>query len=344
MALKNPKKKTDYSSGTPAYRILLLYKFLMENTNKNVVVKREDIFNYFEEQEIEPSKNTFYADIEFLRNAGIDIDYNEKKRGYQVLNAPFEPSEVRLIVDSIQASKFLTQKKADELSQKVKEKLTDRHTRVALNRQAYVSGRSRSINESVIKETNKIYAAIATDSKIRFRYFHIEPNKEKARKYSKATNGEYIVSPYALYWDRGYLYLYAYTDKKEFRYFRVDRMDTIRGPLTISRDGKDEYKEENVIRQKSKVFNMYSGKTYTVEMRFSNYLASAVIDEFGSDIMMFPDEESKTFTFSAAVQVSPTFFSWIATFGKAAKILRPEEVVDGMRDFVKRLQEMYEDV
>ena len=345
MALKNPKKMTDYSSGTPALRIFLLYKFLMENTNREKVVKREDIFRYFEAHEIEPSKNTFYADIEFLRNqVDVDIDFNHKKQGYQVLNAPFEPSEVRLIVDSIQSSKFLTQKKADELSQKVKEKLTDRHTRADLNRQAYVSGRSRSMNESVIKETNKIYAAISTDSKIRFRYFHIEPNKEKARKYSKATNGEYIVSPYALYWDRGYLYLYAYTDKKEFRYFRVDRMDNIKGPLGITRDGKDEYKETDITRQKSKVFNMYGGKPYDVRMSFSNHLASSVIDEFGDNIVMVPDDGGKTFTIIATVQVSPTFFSWIATFGKSAKILGPAEVVDKMKDFVEKLQEMYKEV
>lgn len=343
MALKNPKKMTDYSSGTPAVRILLLYRFLIENTNKENVVKREDIFKYLEAHEIEPSKNTFYADMDFLRNAGIDIVYNEKKQGYQVLNAPFEPSEVRLIVDSIQASKFLTQKRADELSQKVKETLTDRHTRADLNRQAFVAGRSRSMNESVIKDTDKIYAAIAADSKIRFRYFHIEPNSSKTRKYSKATNGEYIVSPYALYWDRGYLYLYAYTDKKDFRYFRVDRMDTIKGPLGIERDGKDEYKESNITRRKAKIFNMYGGKTYDVRMSFSNYLASSVIDEFGDNIVMIPDDEGKTFTFSAAVQVSPTFFSWIATFGKSAKILGPAEVVDKMKDFIEKLQEMYKD-
>lgn len=335
------KNEQFYSSGERQY---LLYKFFIENTRKGQVVKRKEIFDYLSSFDIEVSVNTFYEDIRIIENeTKLKIEWDQHNQGYFVSNPTFEPAEVRLIVDSIQSSKFLTQRKADALTKKVKENLTDKHTRADLNRQAFVAGRSRSMNESVINDTDKIYAAIATDSKIRFRYFHLEPNKERTRNYSKATNGEYIVSPYALYWDRGYLYLYAYTDKKDFRYFRVDRMDNIRGPLGITRDGKDEYKEDNIIRQKSKVFNMYGGKTYDVRMSFSNHLASSVIDEFGDNIIMVPDGDGKNFTITAAVQVSPTFFSWISTFGRGAKILGPLEVVEKMKEFVDRLQDMYKD-
>jgi predicted DNA-binding transcriptional regulator YafY len=190
-----------------------------------------------------------------------------------------------------------------------------------------------------VKDADRIHEAIATNRKIGFRYFHYTPNKENPKSYSK-NGSQYIVSPYALSWNNGNYYLYAY-DGKKFRYFRVDRMERISIPLLEERGGGKEYDAKNLTHQKAKVFDMFGGKAYDVRIRFRNELADAVIDQFGKDIQMFA-VDAEHFTITAPIEVSPTFFAWIATFGRRVKILSPEPVVEKMRDFLQRSLDMYE--
>ena len=197
------------------------------------------------------------------------------------------------------------------------------------------------MNESVMKDADRIHQAIATNRKIGFRYFHYSPDKNKGKNYS-ISGQQYIVSPFVLSWNDGNYYLYAYTEKKKFRMFRVDRMERISIPLLEPREGKAEFNKQDVIVQKAKVFGMYRGEEYTVRLRARNELADAVIDQFGKDIIMIP-ADSEHFTFTAPVEISPPFFAWVATFGRRMKILSPEPVVEKMREFLKKAAEMYEE-
>ena len=211
-----------------------------------------------------------------------------------------------------------------------------------LNRQAYVADRVRSMNDSVVKDADRIHVAIKGDWKIGFRYFHYSPAHGKEKTYSKSGE-EYIVSPYALLWNNGNYYLYAYdSEKQKFRYFRVDRMENIGHPLPYRRDGREAYQEKNITNQKAKVFDMYGGTEYTVRIRFRNELADAVVDQFGKDVGMFPYDDEH-FLIQVPVEISPPFFAWIATFGRRVKILSPESVVEKMRDFLQRSMDMYKD-
>ena len=218
--------------------------------------------------------------------------------------------------------------------------MADIYTKESLNRQAYVAGRVRSLNESVVKDADRIHEAIATDRKIAFRYFHYTPNKDNPQTYSKS--GErIIVSPYALMWNDGNYYLYAY-DGKKFRTYRVDRMEGISRPLLDKREGKDEYDKKNLTDQRAKVFSMYHGEAYNVRIRVHNRLADAVIDQFGKDTMMVPYDDNH-FTVNVPVELSPPFYAWVATFGKSMKILSPEPAVEGMKKFLQKASEMYQD-
>ena len=197
-------------------------------------------------------------------------------------------------------------------------------------------------NDSVVTDADRIHQAISEDCKISFRYFHYSPNAATKRSYSKDGN-KYTVSPYALLWNNGNYYLYAYdSEKQKFRYFRVDRMDAISNPLPIRRDGKEAYHEKQLTTQEAKVFDMFSGTAYNVRMRFRNELADAVIDQFGKDVMMIPCDDQH-FIVTAPVEISPPFFAWIATFGRRVKILSPEPVVERMRDFLQRSMDMYKE-
>ncbi len=318
-----------------AVRLMTLRDYLFANADQKHAVKVEDIIKHYKNKGFtNTSLKTVYSDLHALQSDefNIDIAYDEKAKGWLLHNPPFEPYEMRLIVDSVQASKFITQTEAKRLTDKITMNFGNGR-RQNLNRQAYVYDRIRSQNDSVVKETDRIHEAIAANRKIGFRYFHLKPNR------SKEYSNNYVVSPFALYWNSGNLYLYAY-DGKKFRYFRVDRMERISKPLLDPREGQDLFSSNSLTKQKAKVFQMYSGAAHNVKMRFRNELTDAVIDQFGRDIMMM-QSDNEHFTITAAVEVSPPFYAWIASFGRRAKILSPQEAVDGMRDFIEKVSDMY---
>ena len=321
-------------------RLLLLKEYLQANAGKDRPIKRKDIEAYLTEKGFPVEKKTLYADFAVLGQVfGLHMEYDKHSKGWKLLNPPFEPYELRLLVDGIQSSKFITREKAREITEKIKS-LAGKETKATLNRQTYVADRVRSMNDSVVKDADRIHQAIAEDSQIAFRYFHYTPDRNTPKSYSK-DGKQHIVSPYALLWNNGNYYLYAY-DGKKFRYYRVDRMERISYPLLQKREGKEEYTEKNITSQKAKVFDMYGGKEYNVRIRFRKELADAVIDQFGKDIFMMPVDEEH-FTITAPIEVSPTFFAWISTFGRRVKILEPATVVQKMREFLQASADMYQD-
>ena len=323
-------------------RLLHLKNYLEANAGKNRIVTRGEIEAYLTEKGYPVEKKTLYTDFAILQGEfGLQMEYDVHKKGYRLLNPPFEPYELRLMVDGVQSSKFITKEKAREITEKIK-RLAGKDTIKSLNRQSYVADRVRNMNDSVVTDADRIHQAISEDCKISFRYFHYSPNAATKRSYSKDGN-KYTVSPYALLWNNGNYYLYAYdSEKQKFRYFRVDRMDAISNPLPIRRDGKEAYHEKQLTTQEAKVFDMFSGTAYNVRMRFRNELADAVIDQFGKDVMMIPCDDQH-FIVTAPVEISPPFFAWFATFGRRVEILSPEPVVERMRDFLQRSMDMYKE-
>jgi len=324
-------------------KLLYIRDYLYTHTNKDNPKNAKEICAYLASKGIKASVKTIYNDIFLLQNDfGVPVEYNAKKWGYYITEPQFEPYELRLMVDSIQSSKFITQEKAREITRKIK-RFADNYTKSSLDRQTFVPDRVRSMNDSVVKDSDHIHEAIATDRKIGFRYFHYSPSKENPKSYSKS-GAQYIVSPYALSWNNGNFYLYAYVSEwKRFSYFRVDRMEDISLPLAEKREGKDRPERDIATNaKKAKVFNMYSGTAYDVKLWFDNKLASAVIDQFGKDILMVP-ADNKHFTTVVPVEVSPPFYAWIATFGDKAKIISPAPVVEGMRKFIQNVYDMYKD-
>ena len=317
-------------------KLLYLRDFLYKHTDKNHGITAAAAKKYLEQFGISEDRKTFYVDIKRLVDYfGVPVKYNPKLHGFHITEPQFEPYELRMMVDSIQAAKFIPQGKAQEITNKIKD-LADIYTRKTLNHLAYVPERVHSMNDSVLKDTDKIHQAIEDKKKIGFRYFHYAPNKEK--RFSK--NGKfYIVSPFALAWNNGNFYLYAY-DGNKFRYFRVDRMERIVIEKE-DREGEKDYTEKNIITQQAKVFDMYNGRAENVRLRCLNTLADAVIDQFGKDkVIMVPDDDTH-FIVNVPVEISPPFFAWIATFGRRIKILGPDSVVKEMREFLQKSMDMY---
>ena len=325
---------------SPRERQMRIYKYLLENSNKEHIVSTKQLRAFLYNIGIECHINTIYNDLQEIQTTfGVNIEYDQRKKGYRLTGSLFEPYEARLLAHSVQASKFITQSKARDLISKIKT-LTDTFTASSLNSDVFVFERIHSQNDSIIPHIERLYQAIAEDSQIKFKRFSYTPDKNKPKSYSK--DGQMLtVSPYKLIWHNGNLYLLAYVGGKRnrFDYFRVDRLENITKPLGIKREGKEKYKDYEKKLRTVKVFDMVMGTEYDVKMRFVNGLASAVIDKFGKDIMMIPDGDY--FTTTQRIDVNAAFFAWIATFGGGAEIIGPEKVVERIKRFLDNAAKVY---
>ena len=336
--------KNDKSSNQ-GRRLILLKEYFLTHASKEHCVSMKEIKAYLDEYEVGvEDRRTLYNAFEILREEfGIDVEYDSRKHGYRLTNPPFEPYELRLMVDSVQSANFITEKEAAAITEKIK-KFADIHTRPSLNRKSYVDNRIRNMSESVVEGTDIIYQAMSADQQIEFKFYHYTPDHKNPKRYSK--NGSYYtVSPFALYWNNGFYYLYAnLSENKEFRFFRIDRMENISPHIGMKRDGKEEFGSANLsaAKRKAKIFDMYSGKEYLVRLQCQNRIADYIIDKFGKDTILIPVDE-KHFVVDVFVEISPPFFAWIATFGKQIKILSPAPVVEGMKKFINNVAEMYKD-
>ena len=196
------------------------------------------------------------------------------------------------------------------------------------------------MKDSVVSDTDIIHEAISLDMKISFKYAHRMPSLEKKKRYSNNGN-PYEVSPFALYWNNGNYYLYAYlTEAEEFRFFRIDRMEWIR-LSSKKREGHKLFKASNLNnKKKAKIFDMYSGEVSNVRLRAENSLADPIVDAFGEKVILAPDG-SDHFTVNVYVQVSPTFFAWLTNFGDRIEITNPPKVKEEMKEFINNISKLY---
>ena len=317
-------------------KLLYLLDYLLEQTDETHTVKVQEIIEHFDNyHKIPIEQKTVCSDLHLLDEYGYETQYDGRTRGWRIVEREFETQELQLLIDSVQSSRFITQKQAKNLTDKIKAKAS-RFDRVLLDRRCYVPNRVRSSNDSVFYHLDDIHAAIANDWKITFQYFYFSPQKQKVY-YKKG--GKYTASPYALLWSENNYYLLAYESGK-MKHFRVDKMDGIE-LLAQKREGKEIFKDMKLSERSLRVFSMYSGKVQRVTLRFSNHLANVVIDRFGKEIVMIPDDE-KHFTIHTDIEVSPQFYGWLCGLGRGVRVVSPPEVVEEMGNYVKKIAEMYE--
>lgn len=328
-------KKGKGRSQNQRLKLLYLLDYLLENTDETHTVKVSEIITHFENHHKIPiEQKTVCSDLRLLSEFGYETQYDGRTRGWRIIERDFDTQELQLLIDSVQASRFITQKQAKTLTEKLKKKAS-RFDRVLLDRRCYVPNRVRSSNDSIFYHLDDLHTAIANDWRISFKYFYFTPKKTRAY-YKK---GEYYhASPYALLWSDNNYYLLAYESGK-MKHFRVDKMDGIE-IVPHKREGKEIFKEMKLSERSLRVFSMFSGKVQKVKIRFSNHLANVVIDRFGKDITMVPEDE-KHFTIHTDIEVSPQFYGWLCGLGKGVRVISPPEVVEEMGNYVKGIAEMY---
>ena len=253
-----------------------------------------------------------------------------------MLNRPFELPELKLLVDAIQSSKFITERKTNALIKKL-EQLVSQYEAVKLQRQVYVSGRIKTMNESIYYTVDAIHNAISENKKIRFQYYQWNVKKEMELRHGGAF---YHISPWGLSWDDENYYLVGYDSEADtLKHYRVDKMLHIQ-MSDEKREGQEHFERLDMADYAKKSFGMFGGKEQKVKLLVKNELAGVMIDRFGKDIMMIPKDE-KYFTVNVDVHVSNQFLGWVFSLGDGVKIISPDEVVEQMKQEVKRLQQQY---
>ena len=302
-------------------KILYIYEYLMKYSNENHPVKAAELIEMLEKKDISCDRKTIYSDIRALQDYGLDIEIQPGRNGgYFVASRIFELPELKLLIDAVQSSRYLTEKKSRELIGKLCAQCNEEDARF-VRRTVFVSGRVKSMNESIYYNVDTIQEAIGENKQITFRYFDWDMKGQRAYR-EKA----YAASPYGLLQDNENCYLLAYSQRHGVTSYRVDRMANIT-LLEEKRLPCPELADTNLQQHANRMFQMFAGEMADVKMRFHKTLLNVVIDRFGKETMLIPDG-NEHFIFTVKVAVSPMFLSWVIGFGGLAKILYPQSVAD----------------
>ena len=302
-------------------KIFYILDYLEAYSNEKNPVRASDLIAMLDRNHnIRCDRKTVYSDIAALQEYGVDIvSLPGKNGGYYIASRNFELPELKLLIDAVQSSRFLTEKKSRELIEKLCNQCNEHDARL-MRRDVVVSGRVKSMNETIYYNVDAIQDAISQNKQIAFRYF--DWGMDGKRKYREK---DYQASPYGLCQDNENCYLLAFSDRHGITSYRVDRMSDIQ--LTDERRIPcPELTGKALVEHANRLFQMFAGDAVDVKMRFHRDLVNAVIDKFGRNTMLIPDGPEH-FVFTVKVAVSPMFLSWVIGFGKMARILYPSHVV-----------------
>ena len=319
-------------------KLVYLMKLFTEKTDANHFITMSEIIDYLAQNDISAERKSTYTDIEELRQYGFLVNgFKEGGTFYYFLEKhKFEIAELKLLVDAVQSSKFITLKKSNELIKKI-ESFASVYEAKELQRQVFVSNRVKTMNESIYMNVDRIHEAINSNKKISFQYSEWTVDKKLKLRNDGAL---YKMSPWALMWDNENYYMVAFDSTEEkIKHFRVDKMTSI-SILDEKRDGREEFKLFDMAVYARKMFGMFGGTPVNVRLECSNYLVGVIIDRFGKDTMIIPGTDD-SFRINIDVELSRQFLAWVIGLGEGAKILSPDFVVDMMREEGERILRSY---
>ena len=284
-----------------------------------------ELKNALAEYDIHADRKTLYADLELLESCGLDIcSIRTSTVRYYVGNRDFQLAELKLLVDAIQSSKFITRKKSLELIDKLS-RLVSENDAKQLRRQVFVTNRVKSVNEKIYYSVDILHNAISADRQISFTYFKYEVDFSSAERIKKVPkkNEPYVVSPLALCWDDENYYLVAFDSAASIiKHYRVDKMERIE-LLDKCRDGGKTLESFNPAQYAKSVFSMFGGEEADVKLSVNNDMIGVIVDRFGADIIISPETE-KTFTVNLRLILSPQFYAWLFGMENKIRIVSPE--------------------
>ena len=319
-------------------KMLYLMKIFSEETDDLHALTMPQIIEKLADYGVNADRKTLYEDFRLLREFGADIIAEKEGRSYyyHLGSRDFELPELKLLVDSVQSSKFITDRKSNQLIRKL-ESLVSKYEGSRLHRQVLIAGRIKTMNESIYYNVDKLHEAIGSNRQIRFKYFDYDLNKEMVPRYDGRW---YKFSPWALMWDDERYYLVGYDSKYGMIiHYRVDKMTEI-GIVDEPREGQEAFGKFNIAHYTNTLFGMYVGEETKVTLEAENGMINVLIDRFGKDIIIAPVDDGH-FRTTVTVAVSRQFLGWIMSLDGDVRIVAPAGVVDTMKEAIRQLQEQY---
>ena len=330
----------DMKMGQSSLKSFYIMQILLDRTDETHSLNATQIGQILRsEYGISVDRHTLYAEIEKLSNVGMDIIKLEgKTNGYYVASRQFELPELKLLVDAVQSSRFITRKKTEELIEKL-ETLCSKDEAKQLSSQVVVYNRPKAGNETIYYNVDKLHSAIYYNRQIKFRYVEWTVSKKQEYRHGGAF---YFVSPLHLVWDDENYYLIAFDEKAgQTKHFRVDKMRSME-LLETKRSPESQNDQTDLAGFARKTFGMFGGLDTQIRLRCKNHLAGVVIDRFGSDVWLIPQDQ-EYFTAIVTVTVSPQFFGWVTAIGRDMWIEGPEEVKAQYRQYLAEIVQAYDD-
>lgn len=318
-------------------KLLYLLKFFYEETDEEHTLTVNRIIDKLNQNGIAAARRSIYDDIRVLQDFGIDIVMRKSKTcEYFLSSRLFETPELKILIDSIQSSRFITKKKSESIIKRLKQLASKPQSR-KFSGQIYIYDRIKSMNECILYNVDTLHNAIAENRKVTFRYFDYNIKREKVFR----KNGEpYSDNPLALTFDNENYYLISYNDKYEdYVHYRVDKMVDIE----ISKEKRIMPKEKfNAAEYVKPMFSMFDGEVEHITALFHISYLNVIIDRFGDNVILRETEDAECFQATFKAAVSPTFLSWIIGFGAGALILSTQWVADEVRNLALEVTKMYE--
>ena len=313
-------------------KLLVLRELLLKHSDEDHPISIKEMIDQLERHDIKAERKSLYDDMETLRAFGLDVQSRKgASAGWFVGEREFELAELKLLVDAVQSSKFVTRKKSDSLIRKL-EGLASVHQAKALQRQVFVSGRVKTMNESIYYNVDKLHTAVGERRQVSFRYFDYSSRKEKI---FRREGRYYAVTPYGLVWDNENYYLVgADREKGDVRHYRVDKMHDINLGDTVKIPAFD------MARYAQRHFFMFSGTEAQVRLKVRDELAHIVLDRFGQEVMLVPGSDG-TFTVTVSVVVSPQFWGWVFALGDGVEVCSPDWAVEEFKGHLDKVRKLY---
>ena len=307
---------------TAKLRPFYIAKILHERTDEEHTLSTTQIIEILEsEYGISSHRQTIKTDIEMLRQFGFEIEeIKSTQNRYNMFARTFDTPELKLLIDAVESSKFITSSKSRELVEKISS-LTSEHVAAALKRNVSCEGRIKPGNEKVYIILDTINDAINKNKKISFQYFQYNVKKEKKLKH----NGKpYVITPLHLVWNGDCYYMVGVYDyKHRLGSFRVDRI--AKQPLILDEDGTSAPEDFNIDQYINTTFRMYNSEHEEVELICDNDVMDAIIDRFGEDVTTYANDMT-SFRAVVNIAISHVFYSWVFGFGGKVKIKGPENI------------------
>ena len=316
-------------------KLLVLKNILERKTDEDHPLSVPQLIEALKGEGIQAERKSIYNDIEALRESGVDVELSRGRGGgYYLGSRTFELPELKLLVDAVQASQFITKEKSKKLIKKL-EGLTSEAQASRMQRQVFVSGRVKTMNESIYYSVDALHEAIARDRQAQFQYLEWDLRKRRVPRHGGRL---YQVSPWALAWENANYYLVAYTEDG-IRHYRVDKMKGVR-QTDLPRQGKAEFRALDLAAYTRKMFGMYGGREEKVTLKCSNRLVGVMLDRFGTEAILVPQSD-ESFHLTVPVAVSPQFLGWVCGFGGEVSVVSPAAVRQEMARLVQSLAQTY---